>query len=431
MSWFSELTSKAEAMLVKLDQNTAQALQNPDQILASTKLLSNLTQNASDDEQRNEEQSETFQNGRRSKQRTIEDDMLPTTAATDDATSEELLAFTSFNNQEEPAPNQQAYPGLKPLAIEEQHHNEQGGNRQHITIVTDNVQTFNSNEQQTKQPVAPSSPQTYNQQTRKFKLQTSTLRRSLYGEQGSSGRANGHNHKTSSRRNPNLIELGADDIRASINRSLLEYSSQSATKSALMMQDEPPTTYSSHFDSRPNLISSSPPLPLDDFNQLNAAIDRLHSSGSFSINVPDDGDHHTNVASQILTQSAPQRKSVFNLHKVIDNLANHKGQSQPLIGEKTKLRLRRAQMRAASYFRRLNYYFRAYPTMKYWMIGYLVMLQILVIYVLFFYQSSSSSSYLTQIKHQQEELQSASMQQSNSEKTHPVTDSDQRINTFR
>jgi hypothetical protein len=404
MSWFSELTSKAEAMLVKLDQNTAQALQNPPQILTRAMVT---------DPNRNETgQSQT--QGHQIKHDLAKDtDNLIDDA--DDEIHNELVNETNiFQSNNGIAGHKHLVNGEDPVhdVIHQDMRNFEDLREKKLEQDLTGEQSSNVAGLKTDSP----------SQTRKFKLQTSKLRPTLHNEETrtSSTHVNGYN-RTSKRDTP-LISLGADDIRASINKSLQEYS-QSSSRDRLREEQLEQTIYSSHFDSQPNLISHS--ASIDDNRSS-----RIHTSPSFSINVPDDCDQPTNITNEILRQSALKKKSPFNLHKVINKLASQRGHSQSLLGDKTKIRLRRIQMRAASYLRRMNYYFQAYPTMKYWMIGYLVILQILVVYVLFFYQSSSSTSYLiNQVKQQQREL-AEPLQHSNSEKLHPYS-SDQDVNRFR
>lgn len=393
-------------MLVKLDQDTAQALQNHPQILTRSTVF---------DGNRNE-LNHSHQDVRDSQ---IVNDLKPD--------EDRLLNNTENDIQYDAVIKTECPKGGNGIADSEQTSSEDHVHdrinkdvRQSDALRSNTPERDVRNDRVTKpvSNVASDSPS----QSRKFKLQTSKLRPALHNDVAKAALNHTNGYRGPLERDGPLISLGADDIRASINRSLQEYS-QSSSQVGWREEILEPTTYSSHFDNQPNLISS----PTADDND---SAGRLHSSPSFSIDVPDDSDQSTNITSQILKQSALRKKSPFNLHKVINKLASQRGHSQSLLGDKTKIRLRRAQMRAASYLRRMNYYFQAYPTMKYWMIGYLVILQILVVYVLFFYQSSGSSSYLTnQVKQQQQELAEPS-QHPNSERLHPYS-SDQDINRLR
>jgi hypothetical protein len=396
MSWFSELTSKAEAMLVKLDQETAQALQNQQILSRSTK----------SDVNRNDvgHQLEDTQSNSTNEDHVSEKDKLIARADAE-VQDETISADGDFDNN-----NGIANSGLTP-------DNDQAPSLDHSAETSDFASKQDTSNGQISEfmVAATHSPNT----SRKFKLKTSKLRANIHNGGAGVTSTLKNNYSRQSKSDSPLVSLGADDIRASINKSLQEYS-QSFSR-----DQEEQTTYSSHYDNQPNLISHS----TADHNGQNG---RLHPSPSFTINVPDDyNDQSTNITSQILSQSALKKKSPFNLHRVINKLANQRGQPQlSLFGDKTKIRLRRAQMRAASYLRRMNYYFQAYPTMKYWMIGYLVVLQILVVYVLFFYQSSGSSSYLINQVNQQQQEMSNSLHHLNSERIHPYS-SDQEVNKFR
>lgn len=413
MSWFSELTSKAEAMLVKLDQDAAQALQNPDNILQRSKLhdktVSVLNKIGLDDQYAPEPSSRPEERNQESDQQANypEQDLTGVEADRSDKLAINFVGDQSSSNERLALPeetSQSTTVGSGSSNYQPEYgrvnRDEETQSSHKDPLVQDTSHSHSTSE-------SPSA-------IRKFKLQTSTLRQPLLDKQKTSRnarstRANGH-----AKTIKNEISLGADDIRASINRSLQEYSASVNTNSRNYANNQ--TTYTSHFDDQPNLIQSHHSSFDDDNNRLNDRL--LSSSPSFSINLPDTVGSSTDIADQIMRQSALKKKSTFNLHKVINKLAGNKAQSQAIFSDKTKIRLRRAQLRAASYLRRLNYYFRAYPTMKYWMLGYIVILQLLVVYVLFFYQSSGSSSYLaSQVKQQQAEL--VESLQSNSEKINP------------
>lgn len=405
MSWFTELASKAEAMLVKLDQDTAQALQvNGPQ---------NSTRDIAPDDKTKDINGSAYQKLDQTSQGPLLDS---------ESTADLEKPGTSHENGG-PTDSDAATGGTQESQGISHHSSAIDGgliqelnNREKMDLenVMGNKRGQDVENGHVSNAISHVNDSPY--QSRKFRLQTSKLNPTFNNrESKASSLANAHS--SSSKRNIPVISLGADDIRASINKSLQEYSQLSSH--TRLIDDRPEqTSYSSHFDDQPNLISHSPR------NEDQSG--RLHSSPSFSIDVPDD--QTTDITSQILKQSALYKKSSFNLHKVINRLASHRGHSHSLLGDKTKIRLRRAQMRAASYLRRMNYYFQAYPAMKYWMIGYLVILQILVVYVLFFYQSSGSSNYLTsQVK--QQELAELS-QHSNSEKILPYA-SDQTNNRLR
>ena len=438
MSWFSELTSKAEAMLVKLDKGTAEVLQNPDNILKGTKLLDSTlgalhstlqdNQAASGSHRQEEIQTRLLDNvdhlmpaglsdhGEIDSSR--ENDTSPAqiiegsthTVGAVLATSQDILLDITTNGQ-------------LGHAIENYRSEQEIESHDSLsTQVNHNLNGFNG---RSSSPIT-SFPETP-PQIKKFKLQTSKLRQTSLGSQmatngpRSSTRANGHS-KTRKDQGAEMASLGADDIRASINKSLREYSLSTPAYNRPQANADQQTTYTSHFDNQPNLIQS--PESNTNYDRLSG---RLQSSPSFSISFDENSSPSTDIAEQILRQSA-MKKSAFNIHKVINKLAGNRSRTHTIIGDTTKIRLRRAQMRAASYLRRLNYYFIAYPTMKYWMIGYLVALQLLVIYVLFFYQSSGPSNYLTsQVKRQRQDL--VEPLQSNSEKINS-SPNDLLLNSF-
>lgn len=420
MSWFSDLTSKAEAMLVRLDQDAAQALQNPETVLKGTKLLNKvisvLDPGMQEKEPMLDSQDEDIDSHNQQMDQ-LRSELMETNVApvigpirsqapiqTEPAdTLIQPLASTSSSSTPIPTPDDSQLNVVQLIqATPDQDHN--------FNMVREQENVSHAT------PIEPS------RQTKKFKLQTSKLRQPLLGQRASvrnastSSLSNGRGNEVTLNET-SLPSPGVDDIRASINRSLQEYSSSGAESQVI--QDER-TRFTSHFDDQPNLV-----LSMSSDHPHNSRLDdRVHSSPSFSIDFPDtrhDDGSGTDIADQILLQSALKKKSAFNLHKVINKLAGNRGQSQALISDKTKIKLRRAQIRAVSQLRRLNYYFRAYPTMKYWMLGYLLVLQLLVVYVLFFYQSTGSASDLaSQVKKQQEGL-SESLQ-SNSEKVFPANE---------
>lgn len=409
MSWFTELASKAEAMLVKLDQDTAQVLQ----ITTPQDLTRAIVPDSSPTDVKPSAYLE--QNQTPVRRLDVDPDIDTTLDYENLAISHQKggptetdVALNGLQEVREISNNVGTTDGVHIQELE----------NQNLENLEDRA--FSPSDRDANAIKCITSTHDSSYQSRKFKLQTSKLKPTLYNGEFRAATTLANGSSRSSKRNIPVISLGADDIRASINRSVQEYS-QSSSYDRLLDDQPQETSYSSHFDDQPIIVSKSPDNNNDQFG-------RLHASPSFSISVPDD--QATDITSRILKQSALNKKSPFNLHKVINRLASHRGHSYSLLGDKTKIRLRRAQLRAASYLRRMNYYFQAYPTMKYWMIGYLVLLQILVVYVLFFYQSSGSASYLTnQVKQQQQELVELS-QHSDSERIHPYP-SDHTGNNFR
>lgn len=433
MSWFSELTSKAEAMLVKLDQDAAQALQNPDGILRKAKLLDQAFNTINDTHLIEDQETESLivtthyadnhesnqpnkdgstgqtDDNQHSTIQIQEDQLVPqiNILQSKDGVLQEPDTINHVQGQHR-ASNQDASPKIS-------------NNVENPKLEVSSAEIKNGTVNNYRIPVQ-DTPIEYAQQTRKFKLQTSKLRSQLVEKRTDKSQAptffgrdkfNANGTRETLKGDLSIPSPDANDIRASINRSLQEYKLSSSIQ--IKTRDSPleQTAYTSHFDNQPNLVQHSPLLETN----CRLPADCTRSSSSFSIDVPDNyvnENPSSDIAGRLIRQTASKRKSAFSLHQVINRLANHNGQSNAIIDERTKMKLRRAQMRAASYARRLNYYFRAYPTMKYWMLGYIVIMQILVVYVLFFYQSSGSSTYLTsQIKQQQDVLTESQL---NSEK---------------
>ena len=405
-------------MLVKLDQNTAQALQNRDSLLRGTNILDTIAPRGGigQDQQIRQQQEPQDEVSDQSPYEDKFDDNIETITVTSVNASDNnnyLEPLVTTTDSPSSIISYQSSSNLIPLASS--NHNQlyesnaqvSGDIRQEAATTSFDRNSRNSLER------APSATEAA-RQARKFKLHTSRLKHPAVDRashrSATSDSKNFRLDKTSENRHRSiespLKSPEADDIRASINRSLQEYSQLSHNKSTALdyrsdnddshhYRRHHRTIYTSHFDDEPNLIHHSPLL--DNNYNNDVANGRLHSSPSFSIDVPesnlrghDDNDSSSNFAHQLLKQSALRKKST--LHLVINRLANQGGQPYAIIGERTKLRLRRAQMRAASYVRRMNYYFRAYPAMKYYALAYIVIMQILVVYVLFFYQSSGGSS---------------------------------------
>lgn len=421
MSWFSEITSKAEAMLVKLDQNTAEALQNPDKLLKGSKILDQAISSIHN-YKAEEKLSNTGQGLELNENVTIRDD-----TASDNAT-QDINVINDRNVNSIPSDifknSNQTYlePSSSHDFITEKCSSTSGSHKANnndekkqddstLNILQDPSESSQSIEQFNKPPLKKFTIQTSKSRSRNFTPEKRSERNVNTSLSQSEKRLNGIRNSSELKSSLSIASPHADDIRASINRSLQEYSIQSPQKTS---RNEISSTtkskqisYSSHFDDQPNLVQY--PSLLDSNQHDDPNSNQLRSSQSFSIDVPDnhsdEGSSRNDIASRLLQQSALKKKSTFYLHKVINRLAYPNGQKSAIISDQMKIRLRRAQMRAASYGRRLNYYFRAYPNLKYVIIIYLILMQILVVYVLIFYQSSSSSSDLsTQIKKQQQEM---------------------------
>lgn len=419
MSWFSEIASKAEAMLVRLDQDAAQALQDPDVISRGTKILdkaintisgANTTDEQSDQqplvpeipETNDHVQSEVSSTpGRLS--RTADAVQYTPIVPKDDDSFIDTEGLAQQHGEFEPELIRDPTPvPVAPANAEFTYHNAPFTLQSQEFVST--PESVSGNNQKSRSDSR--------QQTRKFKLQISKLQRPIVDKKNNFRSESGYpsaNGVMEARVDDTTLATspGADDIRASINRSLQEYSVSSSVN-MYPGSSNGETAYSSHFDNQPNLVQISPSTEHGSSNDKRAG--RSRNLNSFSIDLPNnpsslnDSQPSSDIASRLIKQ-ASKRKSTFSIHQVINRLASQNGHSGPLIGESTKLKFRRAQMRAASYARRLNYYLRAYPTMKYWIVLYIVIMQLLVVYVLFFYQSNTSYTYLSaQVKQQQEVL---------------------------
>lgn len=411
MSWFStqysDFRSKAEALLVKLDQDAKEVFQDQNSSLERQELIEPVISDSS----------------------AYQDEPLVRDLVQADETGTAGSAEILIEHEAELSVRKNANIdcSTRPLPDEANVQLNGGTNTDPCDTNSEDVvhATTDGNEIEkigsADIVIVPSTPQPVNPQySKKFTIQKSRkTSRTFMLDQGSDkqestrGRGLGRANTIGSKDHDiSLTSIGADDIRASINRSLLEYAVESTSShnnkrgSSTAALDQ--TTYTSHFDSQPNLVSRN---SVDDSYDLTSS--RLHSSPSFKIDVPDDFSTENGIASQFLRQSALKKKSTFYLHNVINRLSNTGGRTNTIFGDETRIKLRRAQLRASSYVRRLNYYFRTYPMMKYVMFIYLVLMQLLVVYVLFFYQSSSSSSELSaQVNKQQQELNGF---QSNSE----------------
>lgn len=194
-------------------------------------------------------------------------------------------------------------------------------------------------------------------------------------------------------------------------------------------RNQPKLTHSnSHFDSNYDSIVSS---------SATSSANGLHQSSSFCIVVPDQQsllDHSSDygkrespkdIAMRLLAQTARKKKSTFNIHQVINRLASSNTSytnSKPIISDQMRIKFRRVQLRLASQARRLNYHFSTNRLVRYSILGYFLLMQLVIVYVLFFYQTvdKGGDNKLTddltlQVKKQQESLESQMKQWVNEE----------------
>lgn len=400
MSWFSDLTSKAEAFLVNLDQGASDVLQQPNSLLDEVKPFLNSIKQLQKDS--SEQTCDT---------KLPEDDDNITTPIIDtvDSLSTLITRNDNFTTQEQPTsqntpttssyvqhvskieePNQLADVGddfsnqsLEQSVIEEIKTNDLDCNIKN----TGHDQTIASTK---SQPAIP----------RRFPIKTRKSRSHIFNLDDSYPELQTGQSKLETTKSDKVgFNLGADNIRASINKSLQDYASQSIiSREPIDLGTTPQTSYTSYYDDQMNVIHNDSTT-----GDSNTYISKgLRNSSSFSIDVPDDRFHSANskptandyLTSRLMTRNTVKNYCAFYIRQVIDKLANksnHGGQAFTLSDE-TRLKLRRAQLSANSYARRLNYNFRSNPKIKYMLILYLLVLQLLVVYVLFFYQSSSSST---------------------------------------
>lgn len=398
-SWFSEFTSKAEAMLMKLDQDAALALQGQDRLLSRPRIDDSEQVKLTSSDVRNNDSIALGSND------TFDND---TFAVVDEQTLE-----TDHHQQEVQLSNYQC-------ELTEQSENSQSLNFDDRQVVetSDNHSLdkeessdirFLSNQPEhepTKQFLSPKQTPS----GRKFTVRSSKVGSSAFdlakrsnnkptlSDIGPEIHPN-HSHEHL----PPLRQLEANHIRASINRSLQDYVTRSVpiidtTKVNLMTeQNSELNPRTSYFDNCPIVIGDSE----------KSYSSQLISPSSHSIQVSEDitiGDS-SSVTACILRQTISQKKSPFYIHKVLNSLSGSDDVNGSLLSDQTRIKLRRVQLRAASYARRLNYYFRVYPKLKYLILCYLLIMQLLVVYVLFFYQTTSSSTeLLSQVRQQQQEL---------------------------
>lgn len=373
MSWFSEIASKAEAMLVKLDQDAAQVLQNPDEARSGSSKFANAT--SSVDVHQDDAPIPTH-----SRDRTKEIDDS-STACVDINQIQQVnsaeMSTQSLDYRQGPSPEWQVNGSVSQTdnnIIQSQ----TGHDPTSIDTLSEVSNVISSRE---KKP---------NGSLKKFTLKGSG--NSPFGV--TPDRRAKSSHKNLDIRDQSIEERTASiskrprDIRDSIKQSLREYTSQKPSRPGRTAS----SPYSTHFDDQPNLIrysSETNGYP----GEGNTPQDRL--SPSLSINLPDDelissSSLSDDIAARLLRETASKRKSSSYVHEIMNRLTNSNRQS--MLVDQVKLNYKRAKLGGASCARRLNYYFRAYPMMKYAMLIYLIVMQLLVVYVLFFYQSSSGNS---------------------------------------
>lgn len=402
-SWFSELTSKAEAMLIKLDQDAAQALQRQDKLQAGTQ---------QPDDDGNDASSSNLTGVK------VDTGLLVGEGNVEHCQDQEHITAKDVGEQYELKP--QLYESSfvsssskptdkdkiqKDLLLESYREVDQEEESKPLESVHGKDQTYRESSQLTdKERKTP----------RQFKIQTSSNSSSLFrssnfnaGQRSSSGLSqvlsNDVTNSTKVQQPKEYFE--ADDIRASINRSLQEYVTQSEPTITIAHSNVDPeiSSTSQHFDNHPLLVKHSSKNP-----RGVSSSSPLKNSSSFSIQVPEDVStpDTIDVTTKLLKQhTVSRKKSPMYIHRVLNSLAGIDNNPESLISDQTRLKLRRVKLRAASYARRLNYYFRVYPKLKYVVLGYILLMQLLVVYVLFFYQSAGLATELSsQVRQQQQEL---------------------------
>lgn len=396
MSWFSELTSRAEAMLVKLDQEAAQALLD-------------------EKDQRD----------------IVYPDSEPDSSPTDENSAGIL------NSSEQIKTSNQAFvniPAKTTITNSTTHDNtvsqrnetashtfDQSGNNQSL------IQQHGSaiSEYDDTPKTEPKNGLSNKGASNKFTLKTGPQ---PFAHSSKRAKRNTQSRNGISRKTIIETEIGADDIRANINRSLLDYASQNNQSDI--------TQTTSYYDDNPTIIRHT--NQLDDHNDemINK---RLTSSPSFSINLPDNLAHDQgfiassspvdDIASRLRKLTSAKRKSTYYLHNVMNRLASANGPAATIFANQLRLKCQRFQMFAVNHARQLNYHFKAYPRLKYAALASLALMHILIIYVLFFYQSSGSTTRLSsEIKQQQADSIVASIE--SNEGQHPLARSLRSVRVY-
>lgn len=390
-SWFSELTSRAEAILVKLDQDAAQALQGSDGLLVNTKLPDN---SATDNEE--------------SPVHNLADVHVNSYDIDDDSVAvlqrQSELSRPSVNTSDnEPSSGSVRSPqpifqsAVKTELSRPSKTVDATSNHDYLSSIASHQNDAPQISTRAEEPL----------HSRKFRIQSSANGNSIFRLSNHKG-ANGFDAGKLADEMRNFRDatkpiehFEADNIRASINKSLQDYASERKPRTITPQLDLEQTHQ--HFDNQPIVVKHP-----SKNHQVNSSSSPLKSSSSFSIQLPEDvpTSDATDMAARLLKQhSASRKKSPLNIHKVLNSLTSFDRQSDAIISDQTRVKLRRLQLRAASYARRLNYYFRVYPNLKYVVLCYILFMQLLIVYVLFFYQSTGSATELSsQIRQQQQEL---------------------------
>lgn len=379
MSWFSEIASKAEAMLVKLDQDAAVVLQNPEENISGSKILTTALSSVS--AYRNDVPVSNNDN--------VSDESIDTTGDSENTINTQSIGVTPSI---EPINLLQTKNQLGSQTASESTEIRASFINDPTTKISYNTPTEFSPDRRTLSEDQFTGQGEINGYSKKFTIRVS--RSNLFAaspEQRSepSQRASDKNHIVD---RTNNLDKKSKDIRDSIKRSLREYVSQTSFSPRTIDRYESSQSSSfTHFDNQPNLVRHT--SQSNDHYDNEERYERPGQSPSLSIDVPDDDGFSANrsndIAARLLRDTVAKQRSLSYIHEIMNRLTSPDRQAALI--DQAKFKLRRVQLRGTSYARRLNYYFRAYPMMKYAMLIYLIVMQLLVVYVLFFYQSSGGS----------------------------------------
>lgn len=384
MSWFSELTNKAEALLVKLDHETAEALQNSNLVTGNNQYSDEANAVVED-----RDNSPGLHEPRDQSEKLISNNNLDS-------------QYFSLGDKSDDQERSRRTPTKESITIPSSLQRVSSQDRlidQHSSSKLENDdKRFEKEIIRTSQSIKNDVKLQSNKPIQFYSKSKSNFVAANAGRSGSSRERQSFNLSVDTK-----PLLNPNDVKASIKQSLLEYAIQHdrqyRDQDRLSNNDHDDETFddygydnNSHFDSHYQSIKPSM---------------RNHPSNSFSIELPENNsDSLSNspksneIAMRILREISKKKKSTsFYLHKALNQLDNI---SRFIIRDRTRKRFGRARLTTANYAHRLNHYYQTYPIVKYAILGYLFLMQLLVVYVLFFYQPSGKPSELvSQVKQQE------------------------------
>lgn len=381
MSWFSELTSKAEAMLVKLDQDAASVLKK-ERSYDNQDLEDSFEQAPLTDVVHNEVPQEQLP-------------VIPTSVISDKPVTRGDSAIVS---QIEIQKDNAYRNSDKTSDIDDESrfdHSDVGEKS-----ASASSEATSTNEQRTSMTKANNLVVGAKQdkrisKTTRFAMQTSVKRDRLFIASNKNNRSQSTRSDKESEFEDNLDARG---IKASINQSLREYVSKASSRLPCIDSDfNTSNAHNSFFDDQPDIVTQPQSFSLE--------MDSIHDKYNNGFST-----HGESVALKLLRQSASKNRSKFYLPKFLNRLARSNGSINYLFGNEMRISLRRARMRATSYLRRFDYYFQTYPMMKYVICSYLIFIQLLIVYVLFFYQSSSVSDLASKVSQEESVMKDSNLE---------------------